>query len=228
MKRNPDSLEIDRRATFAIFSLLAAALSVLLVAVTLQTAPSNLDQQPLSLAGNRMHYILAATLILTWAVFSTPFVVGLSTLLRPKSKSLALTAAILSAVGISLLGFGNFTSIGALLSIIAAGSPPAPVAAAYQVTIWTSLGYYLTDPGLMTWGLGQFLFGWLAWKSHVLPNWLAIIGMIGGIAGLLTLAVYKTPMLALIQLACFAVWGLAVGILLFARRSAQATLGGSR
>jgi predicted membrane chloride channel (bestrophin family) len=73
----------------------------------------------------------------------------------------------------------------------------------------------------MTWGLGQFLFGWLVWKGGVLPNWLAAVGMIGGAAGLLTLAVYQTPMLALLQLACFAIWEFATGILLFHRANMQ-------
>lgn len=222
MNDNPGLVEMDRRTSFAVFSLLAAALTILLLGVTLMTAPPKMLEQPLPLSVSRGSYILAATVVLTWAVFSIPFVVGLSTLLGRKSKSLALTATILSALGISLLGFGNFTSIGAILSILTAGSPPVPGAAAYQVRIWTSLGYYLTDPGLMTWGLGQFLFGWLSRKSHVLPDWLAIIGMIGGICGLLTLGVYQTPMLALFQLACFAVWGLAVGILLLRRRSPEA------
>ena len=39
------------------------------------------------------------------ADISVPFVVGLGTMLRPKSRSLALTATILLAGGILLLGF---------------------------------------------------------------------------------------------------------------------------
>jgi hypothetical protein len=70
----------------------------------------------------------------------------------------------------------------------------------------------------MTWGLGQLLFGWLAWKSGTLPNWVSVVGIVGGIAGLLTLAVYQSAMLALLQLASFAVWGVATGTCLLRRR----------
>jgi hypothetical protein len=131
---------------------------------------------------------------------------------------LAQTAVILSAVGILLLAFGIFTHVGALLSIAAAGPPPGSGEVVYQASIWAGLGYYLTDPGLMAWGFGQFLFGWLAWKGGALPNWLAVAGMIGGAAGLLTLAVYQTPVLAFVQTGSFAVWGFAFGILLLGQR----------
>jgi hypothetical protein len=70
----------------------------------------------------------------------------------------------------------------------------------------------------MAWGLGQFLFGWVAWRSVVLPNWLAIIGMRGGVAGLLTLAVYQTAVLALVQLLAFTIWGFATGLSLLRAR----------
>lgn len=63
----------------------------------------------------------------------------------------------------------------------------------------------------MTWGLDQFLFGWLAWRSGILPNWIAVVGMVGGLAGLLTLAVYHTALLALVQLGSFTVWCFATG-----------------
>jgi hypothetical protein len=66
----------------------------------------------------------------------------------------------------------------------------------------------------MVWGLGQFLFGTLAWNSSVFPKWLAAFGVLGGLAGLLTDAVYQTGMLALLQVACFAIWGFVTGAML--------------
>lgn len=144
-------------------------------------------------------------------MFAVPLTVTLATLLRAKSGTLALAAQLLVSIGVLLLGFGIFMHIGALLSIGAAGAPPHAEDATYQAAIWSSLGFYLTDPGLMAWGLGQFLFGWLAWRSGVLPNWVAAVGMVGGVAGLLTLAVYQTGVLAIVQILCFAVWGFACG-----------------
>jgi hypothetical protein len=106
---------------------------------------------------------------------------------------------LLSVGGILLLAFGVFTYVGAGLSIVAtAHLAPSLADVAYQFVIWANLSYYLTDPGLMAWGLGQFLFGCLAWRSHVLANWLAVLGVIGGTAGLLTLAVYQSSALALV------------------------------
>lgn len=69
----------------------------------------------------------------------------------------------------------------------------------------------------MMWGLGQFLFGRLAWKSALFPNWVAAVGMIGGLAGLLTDAVYQTAALALLQIVCFATWGFVTASMLLRR-----------
>jgi hypothetical protein len=214
----PPTSDLDRAAAFAWFSLLAGALSILLLAATLQPTPQSAGEQLAFFAEHRASAMLLAVGVLAWAVFSIPFVVAVGQILRPTSTSFALTATILSAVGILLLGFAIFAHVGAFLSILAAGSPPSAAEATYQAAIWGNLWFYLTDPGLMTWGFGQFLFGWLSWKSDVWPNWLSVVGMIGGLAGLLTLAVYQSGVLVLIQLASFAVWGFATGVLLLRRR----------
>lgn len=208
---------IGRKSTLAVLALVAGTLSLLVLLASLQPLPATPADQLSFVANHRTAYALFAGTVLAWAVFSIPFVVTLGMMLRPRGDILALTAALLSAAGILMLGFAIFAHAGAMLSIAAANAP-RPEDAIYQVAIWASLRFYLTDPGLMTWGLGQFLFGWSAWKSGILPNWLSLLGMIGGIAGLLTLAIYQSGVLALVQVCAFAVWGFATGILLLRSR----------
>lgn len=213
------AVEIDRKTPLGVLSLISAVLSLALLIASVQPPPSTAPADLLAYASShRKLYGLFASLVLAWSVFSIPLIVTLGALLRSRGGTFTVIAQLLSAVGVLLLGFAVFTSTAALLSIVTAGNASRAEDAAYQVAIWSNLAFYLTDPGLMTWGLGQFLFGWVAWKSGVLPNWIAVVGMVGGIAGLLTLAVYQTPVLALVQLCCFTIWGFAAGMTLLRAR----------
>jgi hypothetical protein len=213
-------LEIDRRTTFGVFALLGGVLSFLLIGSAGLRPAAQAPAELLSyFTSHRTAYVLTAVEVLVWVVIAIPFVVGLGALLRPTSPALAEAATLLSAGGILLLGFGTFSSIGALLAIVAASdAAPNAAAATYQAALSANLSYYLTDPGLMTLGLGQLLFAWLDWNGRVLPRWVTVLGFVGGIAGLLTLAVYQTPLLALVQMTSFGVWGLAVGSILLRRQ----------
>jgi hypothetical protein len=163
---------------------------------------------------------ITATIILGWAVFSIPFVITLGQFLRAPSAGLALSGSILSAIGIALLGFAQFAYMGAMLSIVRSGHALEAGDAIYQATIWRNLSFFLTDPGLMIWGLGQSLLGWLARQQrNLLPRWLSTVGMISGGAGLLTLTVYQSALLALIQISMFTAWSFATAVVLLADRA---------
>lgn len=204
---------IDNKKAFGALALAIGVLSILFILESLRPLPAPAERLAFFLM-HRGDFLLFAALVLTWAVLSIPFVVALGAVLRPRGHGFSQAGTILSAIGISLLAFGTFTYVGAMLSITAVANPPNPADEAYQAAIWSNLSFFLSDPGLMTWGLGMLLFGRLAWKSGILPNWLAIVGIVGGLAGLLTLLVYQTPILALLQFACFAVWGAVAGVLM--------------
>jgi hypothetical protein len=213
MNGNEPLSAIDNKNTFGAFAVVTGVLSILFILESLRPLPAPAERLAFFLS-HRGDFLLLAMLVLIWAVFSIPFVVALGAVLRPRGHGLSQAGTILSAIGISLLAFGTFTYVGAMLSITAVAHSPNPGDEAYQAAIWSNLSFFLSDPGLMTWGLGLLLFGRLAWKSDVLPDWLAIVGIVGGLAGLLTLVVYQTPILALLQFACFAVWGIAAGVLM--------------
>ena len=196
----------------ALLAFLAGGLSAALLLFSLLSPQPDPEHLLTFASTHRGAYALLASLALAWSIFSAPFVVVLSDVLGGVNRLIASAAKLLTAGGILLLGFAIFISVGATLSVVSAQPAPSPDIAAYQLKFWSHLGFYLTDPGLMAWGLGQFLFGWLSWRGDALPRWTSVVGLVGGAAGLLTLAVYQTPVLALLQLLCFAVWGFAVGI----------------
>jgi uncharacterized protein DUF4386 len=209
--------EFNHASTFGWFALISAALSTLLVIGLLPPVSRNPAALIASFTEHRPLVAVEAIVVLTWAVCSVPLVVVLGQLTRARGATLALSATILSSTGIVLLAYAIRTYVGAILAIAATGRPLDAPETLYQVEIWRNLFFFLSDPGLMVWGLGQFLFGKLAWKSTVFPNWLAALGMLGGLAGLLTDAVYQTGALALLQIACFAIWGFVTGAMLLRR-----------
>jgi len=208
------SAKLDHQPIFGLSASLSALLSLLLVAVSLQ-GPTGTGAYLEFFNHHRATSILTAILFMTWAVIAIPFLAAVEEMLRSGGEVLARAATLLSSLGILLLAFGYFTTTGAFMAISAIASAPLPSEREYQAAIWRNMGFFLSDPGLMAWGLGFFLLGMLTWNSGVLPRWLGIVAVVGGVAGLLTLAVYQTPVLALVQVSCFGVWGFAVGVRIF-------------
>jgi hypothetical protein len=221
VNNQPRFIALDHRGVFALFSFFTAIFSLLVVVVTILPPPFTPAQQLSSFMNNKAIYYIMALIVLLWSALSIPFVAGLGTLLREKSSGLALTATILSCAGIMLLGFARYSYVGALIAIDAMSNGASNAAeATYQASIWANLQFYLSDPPLFAWGLGQVLFGWLAWRSQVLPNWLAIVGIFGGIA--CSIASLDAPkdavLLALLSISSFSVWGFTMGAMLLRNR----------
>jgi Domain of unknown function (DUF4386) len=215
-----DDLEPGQRRAFAVVAILAGLLSVLLIFSASSPAPRVPAELLLHFSSHRSSYLFAAVTALVWVVVAVPFVVVLGGLLATNSQTISRAATLLSVGGIFLLGFATFTFVGAFLAIVAAGDvAPSAAESTYQAAIWANLSFFLTDPGLMTLGAGQSLFAWLAWRSGALPRPVSLVGFIGGLSGLLTLAVYQTSLLALIQIGAFGVWGIATGVVLLRRRA---------
>jgi len=216
-----DSAGLDHRLLFAGFAVAAGLLAFLLIISAAGPPPPPPPELLSYFAAHRARYVLLGVTVLAWASVAIPFIVGLGALLGPQGRVLARAAVLLATSGVLLLGFATFAFVGAFAAVSAAArAAPSPAEAAYQAAIWSHLSFYLTDPGLMTLGLGQFLFAALAWRGGTLPKLVAAIGFIGGLAGLLTLAVYETGVLALTQLAALGVWGFATGVILLRKPAA--------
>lgn len=218
MRRSPafESLVPDARV-FALSGIVTALLTLGLV--VLAGGEGRLEPGDLLpyFRAHRGRYFVSATLVLCWAVAAMAFLAGLRELLGEGRRALASAALLLAAGGVLLFGFGTFVGFGAFFALDAASEGlGARLQAPYQAAIWRNMTFLLSDPGLMMLGAGQAIFAWLAWRT-TLARALAIAGLVGGASGLLTLAVYQTPMLALLQLAVFALWAGWIGIVLLRR-----------
>ena len=216
MKNQLGSLKIERTSTFAVFSLLVSALTLALgVVLYLHASPATAAQEWSNYNANQASYTTSAYVALAWSVFSLPFVVGLGTLLRGKSQSLALAATLFSAVGMLLFGIAYFIPAQALGVLGLVGHlAPGTAESTYQGAFWYHFSLSLLVPALYVWGPGQLLFGWLAWKSRVLPSWLVVIGLISGIAS------FAPPFrfVQAIVLDSFCLWSFITGIVLLRSR----------
>ena len=222
MKNQPDFLKIEHTSTFAVFALLVSALTLALGAVLyLHASPPTAAQEWSNYNANQASYTTGAYVALAWSVFSLPFVVGLGTLLHGKSRSLALAATLFSAVGILLFGLAYFIPARALGVLGLVGNlAPSPAESTYQGAFWYHFSLSLLVPALYVWGPSQVLFGWLAWRSRVLPSWLAVFGLVSGMAS------FAPPFrfVQAIVLDSFCLWSFITGIVLLRSRGQEGAI----
>ena len=210
----------DGKRFFAAASFLSAALTLLLVLTAAPASGPPADVLSYFMA-HRSRLVTLAVVVLSWAIVSVLHVIAIGRLAAANRPMLAIAGAALSSGGILLLGFGTFIYVGSFFSIAAASQAARdPTQGNFHALVWWNLSFMLSDPGLMTLGAGQAILGCLAWKASALPRYTGAIGVGGGLAGLLTLAVYQTPVLAIVQLLAFGAVAAIAGIALSREKEA--------
>jgi hypothetical protein len=117
-----------------------------------------------------------------FAVAAIPFFALLGRVFRQRNADVASIATLLSVVGTTLYVLRAILQDSALA---ATGTLAAPSAkeAAYQAALLFAMANPLLPLGGAIWGLGLILFGALTRNSGLLPNWMAVVAIVGGVAG---------------------------------------------
>lgn len=117
-----------------------------------------------------------------FAVASIPFFALVGRLFRHRNADAASIATLLSVVGVTLYALRAILQDSALA---AAGTLVASSAkeATYQAALLFAMANPLLPLGGAIWGLGFILFGALTWNSGILPKWMGVLAIVGGVAG---------------------------------------------
>lgn len=168
---------------------------------------------------NQGLYIALFFSVVSLALFGIPFVGGLGSMFASRGPLLAGAATLLLASGLLADYFGAGLSDGALNAVVQSPSEPAyQASAAYAAALWGNMRAISDAFGLPLTGFGLLLFSRLAWRSDILPNWVTVVGVIGGVAAFpatVVSAVAPLPFLAL------DVWAVVVGVLVLRGRLAR-------
>lgn len=117
-----------------------------------------------------------------FAVAAIAFFTLVGGLFRQRNANLASIATLLSVVGATLYALRAILQDSALTAI-GTFAAPSPNEATYQAALLFAFANPLLPLGGAIWGLGFISFGLLTWKSKLLPNWMAAIAILGGVAG---------------------------------------------
>jgi hypothetical protein len=220
MMRAESDSETRGNALVGAFSLLAgifaAALIALIFALPSPTPPNVLSSYTSNT--NLFAALFAVTVI--FAVFGILFFGGLGRLLAAKSPKVASGAALVSAFGVLILALGPILFVGALSAItMSPAGATYQAIAIYQAAFWSAMTFSFIIGGALFISGGLILFGWLSWKTGILPNWLSYVGCVGGAAGFLQIVApgFISFLLLPVFFAAMAIWGLVVGAVLLRR-----------
>ncbi len=206
---------------FAISGLLAGILGIVFLASMfllplLTTAPQALS----SYNTHQSAYLFFGAASGLFAVGAVPFIAGLGSSLRARGRELSSSATLLSVLGVFSIALAALLYV-ASLATISSTAAPTPADANYQAALWFTIPIALLVLGTAAWGTGFFLFGLLTWKSGVLPNWLAVIGIVGGVAGWTIVSQPVAFLVSIVSIAlpvAFVIWGLGSGALILSGR----------
>lgn len=167
--------------------LTAVFIVVSLAASFLIPYPSNFtptDNQSVYLANVDLFWLVLGAGLAAVA-FGIPFFAGVTQMVATRSPALASGTSVLFGAGFVFVGIDLlfFTGVPYVVSQIATG-PAYSASAAYTSAIAYELTSYLFDIVMVTiLGVALVIFAWLSWRSALVPRWLSIVALIGGVAG---------------------------------------------
>lgn len=210
--------------SFALLAGIFAAAFIVVLFVSPSPTPPNVLTSYTS--GPSIYGAMLAVSVI-FAFFGILFFRSLGRLLAPKSPRVASGAALLSALGLLVMALWIVLFVSALTAITSSPSGPTYQAIArYQAAFWSNLGFSLVFGGSLFAAGGLILFGWLAWRTEIVPGWLSYVAFVGGAAGLFEIALpgFISFILVIVLVAAVVVWGLVIGVLLLRTPATRATV----
>ena len=221
MLRMEADSETRGNALAGAFSLLAAIFTAAFyVFLTVLPSPSSTSVLSSFITNGNPYTELFITSVF-FGAFGILFIGGLGRLLAPKSPKVASGATLLAAIGVLLVALAPIVFVGALSSITSSPSGPTYQAiATYQAAFWYSEYYIFLIVGVLFISAGLILFGWLNWRTGILPNWLTYVAVVGGVAEFVSIPLsgFVSFILSIVNVAAVIIWGLVVGVILLRRQ----------
>jgi hypothetical protein len=219
MPSAPPVPEDRGKAIIGILGVLAGVLvAASLVAGFLGPSPTPLNTYSTYLSNVNLYWT-GFFLTAAAGVLGIPFFAGVGRLLVSRSPSVAPAATLAMVTGILIAVLGSCLSTGAYWAItqVPVGSTYQSNAA-FEAAFWNNLSGIFSTFGFALVGVGFILFGWLGWKSEIVPNWLAIVAFIAGVAGLVAGGGLSNSAIGIlgffgfiIPLISFTLWGIVIG-----------------
>ena len=201
--------ETRGNSIFGVIALLSGVSFLLHLGVVVALPSANSYQEVSVYRSNETIFTLLLLSILAFTMFGIAFSAGLSRMLAPRSSTVAASATFTLAAGILVTGLGIVLSIGALAAIAQLPSDSAyNTSATFEGAFWANLQGLTNSFGDGLMGIGLVLLGLVAWDSKTVPNWLAIIALVGGAGGLLAIV---SDALSIVSFGTFTVWSVAIG-----------------